>query len=299
MAFGFFGHPHDGGHDNDPRQRLARLTGQDHRTSQHDDQAGPHGPEDQAGHGADLAEFVDLTESPPAGGQSPAGDQPPAPGPAPPGRKLRRWLPAGASRVRLDPGRRTAILLAVVVLLGGLVATVGVWRSRPVAEPLPAALPAVGAPAAASTPAEAEAVVVSIAGLVTEPGLIRLPAGSRVADAVRAAGGVLPDTDLTRINLARRLTDGEHVVIDPDAEPVPAAGAAAPGVPGQGSGAMVNLNLATLDELVTLPGIGPVTAQHILDWRAEHGQFGSVDQLREVSGIGEVRFGRLRDLVTV
>lgn len=211
------------------------------------------------------------------------------------GRLVRRWLPGDAADWRLDPGRRPAVWLAAVVLLAAVVAGAMVWRSRPVAEPAPA-LPAVEP--AATDSAE---LVVSIAGLVARPGLVRLRPGARVADAVAAAGGPLPGTDLTGVNLARRLSDGEHVVVGPAsaAAPQPGASPAAGGAAsGQGgSGARLDLNTATMSDLDALPGVGPVTAQRILDWRAEHGRFATVDQLREVDGIGEARFAQLKDLV--
>jgi competence protein ComEA len=211
------------------------------------------------------------------------------------GWRVRRWLPPGTTEIRVDPGRRAAAALAVVLILGAAIAGFGVWRSRPVAEPVLAALPAVSGGSPAPTAVE---LVVSVAGLVARPGLVRLPAGARVADAVAAAGGPVPGTDLAGLNLARRLTDGEHVMVGPaPASPI-APGSAGPGVSPSGSGARVNLNTATLAELDALPGIGPVTAQRILDWRTEHGQFATVDQLREIEGIGETRFARLRDLVT-
>lgn len=208
------------------------------------------------------------------------------------GRLVRRWLPAGAGQWRLDPGRRGALLLAAVVLLAAAVAAVAVWRSRPVVEPAPT-LAAVEISSTAQ-PGGTE-LVVSVAGQVVHPGLVRLAPGARVADAIEAAGGPAPGTDMTGVNLARRLTDGEHVVVGPAATPESAAGQA----PSSGSGARVSLSTATLAELDALPGIGPVTAQRIVDWRSAHGgRFASVDQLREVDGIGEARFVRLRDLVT-
>lgn len=195
----------------------------------------------------------------------------------------------------MDPGRRAAVVLATVLLLGAAAAGFGVWRSRPVAETIPVSLPsAISSDAAPNGTGE---LVVSVAGQVVRPGLVRLPTGARVADAVTAAGGPVPGADLTGLNLARRLTDGEHVVVGP----VPmAAGAGAAGAGGSGAaaGARVDLNTATLADLDALPGVGPVTAQRILDWREQHGRFTSIDQLREIEGIGETRFARLRDLVT-
>jgi competence protein ComEA len=219
------------------------------------------------------------------------------------GWRVRRWLPPGTTEVRLDPGRRAALVVVAVLLTGAAVAGFGVWRSRPVAEPVPAALaPAVSAASSTSSASSASAangeLVVSVAGPVVRPGLVRLPVGARVADAVAAAGGPVPGTDMTGVNLARRLTDGEHVVVGP-AGAAGLAGSAGPGPvasPG-GSGARVDLNTATLADLDALPGVGPVTAQRILDWRAANGRFSSVDQLREIEGIGETRFSRLRELV--
>ncbi|EFF90984.1 LOW QUALITY PROTEIN: ComE operon protein 1, partial [Streptomyces sp. e14] len=134
-------------------------------------------------------------------------------------------------------------------------------------------------------------------------GIHRLPAGSRVVDALQAAGGTRPGTDLGGLNRARFLVDGEQVVVG---GPAPAAGPAVPGSaaggasgPGGAAGptAPVSLSTATVDQLETLPGVGPVLAQHIVDYRTRHGGFRSVDQLREVNGIGDRRFADLRPLV--
>jgi len=135
---------------------------------------------------------------------------------------------------------------------------------------------------------------------VRKPGLVRLPAGARVADAIEAAGGVLPDTDLSFVNLARKVVDGELIVVGvtpPPGVAGPAGGAA--GTPPGGPAALVNLNTASLAELQTLPGIGAVLAQRILDYRTKHGQFRSVDELRQVEGIGDAKFAQLKDRVTV
>jgi competence protein ComEA len=223
------------------------------------------------------------------------------------GRLVRRWLPAGAGRCllagagrwRLDPGRRGALLLTAVVLLGATLAGAAVWRSRPMPEPTPA-LAAVEVSGTAPSGGAAQPggqLVVSVGGQVARPGLVRLAPGARVADAVEAAGGPVPGADLTGLNLARRLSDGEHVVVGPAGPAAAAADAAQPAGDGP-SGRRVDLNTATLAELDALPGIGPVTARRILDWRSAHGRFAGVDQLREVDGIGEARFSQLRDLVT-
>lgn len=176
--------------------------------------------------------------------------------------------------------------------------------------------PSAGAPAVApdSTDAATEAttskggkVIVDVTGKVRDPGIVSLRQGSRVADAIEAAGGpVRRGVNLSTINLARVLVDGEQIVVgmpavtgaDPAAVP-PATGAVTPTTPGATPTTLVNLNTATLEQLDTLPGVGPVTGQAILDWRTENGQFSSVDELLEVDGIGEVTLADLRDLVTV
>lgn len=143
-------------------------------------------------------------------------------------------------------------------------------------------------------PAGAE-IVVDVGGKVREPGIQRLPAGSRVADALKAAGGVRPGTNTDTLNRARFLVDGEQVIVGGPAAPAPAPGVGGP-VSG-GPAAPVSLNTATVDQLDTLPGVGPVLAQHIVDYRTRHGGFRSVDELREVNGIGDRRFADLRNLV--
>jgi competence protein ComEA len=142
-------------------------------------------------------------------------------------------------------------------------------------------------------------VVVDVAGKVRRPGICRLPAGSRVQDALRLAGGARRGVDLTALNLARVLVDGEQIVVGEPAPPgVAASAASAPGA-AQAPTQLVNLNTATLDELESLPGVGPVTAQKILDWRAAHDAFTSVDELLEVDGIGEKTMADLAPYVTL
>ena len=155
------------------------------------------------------------------------------------------------------------------------------------------------APAAAplnlrAEPPPARKVVVHVVGQVYKPGLYSLPEGSRVDDAIKRAGGPKPKAALTLVNLAAPVADGQQVVVPSNRE---AAQALAGGSMAGGAGGPVHLNSATLDQLDELPGIGPVTAQKILDYRSEHGAFGSVEELDAVPGIGPATLDELRDLV--
>ena len=155
------------------------------------------------------------------------------------------------------------------------------------------------APAAApvslrASPAPARKLVVHVVGQVFRPGLYTLPDGSRVNDAIEKAGGPKPRAALELVNLAAPVADGQQVVVPSKRE---AAQAATGGSLGGALGGKVHLNSATLEQLDTLPGIGPVTAQKILDYREAHGAFRSVDELDAVPGIGPATLADLRDLV--
>jgi len=139
-------------------------------------------------------------------------------------------------------------------------------------------------------------LVVHVVGAVRRAGLYRLVEGARVADAVRRAGGVTGRADLALVNLAAPLVDGQQVIV-----PARVSVGAGPGSSSEGPGVpptRVSLATATLEQLDELPGVGPVTAQKIVDWRQSHGPFSSVDDLDAVPGIGEARIEQLRDLVT-
>ena len=211
-------------------------------------------------------------------------EPPPAPDPVP----VRPGVLAA-----FDPGRRGIRALAIVAAVVVCVAAFFAWRARPHATPVPSAVAAMSAAPMAAPSSSPAMVVVAVNGRVHKPGLVRLASGSRVADAIDAAGGVLPDTDLTALNLARKVVDGELIVVGAPAPP--AGGGPAAGAPG----AQINLNTATLTELQTLPGIGQVLAQRILDYRTAHGQFQSVNELRQIDGIGAATFEKLKDKVTV
>lgn len=175
----------------------------------------------------------------------------------------------------------------------------------------PAAGPSGTAGATGPATGTAAPVVVHVVGQVNKPGLVRLQPGARVADALAAAGGARKGADLAALNLARPVADGEQVLVPRPGEAVPgpgAGGAAAGGStggsgggsgPGGAASGLVNLNTAGLEELDSLPGVGPVLAQRILDWRTEHGRFTSVEELGEVSGIGEKLLARLKPKVTL
>ena len=158
--------------------------------------------------------------------------------------------------------------------------------------------PAGAAPAPPLAPptetAAATRLVVDVVGAVRRPGLYRLEQGARIADAVARAGGATRKAQLASINLAAPLADGEQVVV-PTSGPSPAAGNAS--AAGTATSGPVHLSTATLEQLDSLPGIGPVTAQKILDYRQKHGAFTSVDELDAVSGIGPARLDQLKDLV--
>jgi competence protein ComEA len=194
--------------------------------------------------------------------------------------------PAAASPPpRVDPGGRGAFALVAVVVLVVAVVAAQAWRSRPHAVP-PRPLPL------ASAGTDAARVVVDVEGAVRRPGLVTLPRGARVADAVRAAGGTRPGASTAGVNLARLVVDGEQILVGTTAP--------APGGPGgSATDALVDLNTATVQQLDALPGVGPVLAQRIVDWRTAHGRFGDVGQLREVDGIGERKYADLAKRVRV
>jgi len=233
------------------------------------------------------------------------------------------FVPERVRRRVPPPAAAAALVLAVAVALlvwlrlpgGGQVLDVpsrsGGLVAGPSASGLPAPLPASTAPSSTDPSgavsggvpsATAALLVVDVEGRVRRPGLVRLPPGSRVADALRSAGGGAPGAVLAQLNLARVLTDGEQLLVpgpgDSVAPVAPVAPSAAPGsVPG--ASAPVDLNVATQEGLDALPGVGPVLAGRIIAWRTAHGRFTSVDELGEVPGIGPKALERLRPLVRV
>ncbi len=214
-----------------------------------------------------------------------------------------------AALAALNPGRRAVKALAVLAVVVVVIAAFVAWRSRPHAEVITAATGAAQSVAATATPPvpgpsapapSPSTIVVAVTGRVRHPGLVTVPVGARVADAIAAAGGALPGTDLAFVNLARRISDGELIVIGVAPSPgevVDPTGGGSPAAGGAESGP-VDLNTAGLAQLETLPGIGPSLAQRILDYRTQHGDFHSVTDLQNVSGIGPSKYAAIKDLVT-
>lgn len=195
----------------------------------------------------------------------------------------------------MDTDRLRAAGPLVVAIAGVLVLAVAArtWfgGSPPEAPPEPVPV-AVAAPTTVAAPA----LTVHVSGWVVAPGLVTLPAGSRVADAVAAAGGAQPGARLDALNLAEPVSDGSRVSVPgPGEETVPTAPGGDRGV---GSG-LVNVNQASLEELQTLPGVGPVLAERIVTHRESHGPFQVVEDLLDVPGIGEGRLADLRDRIDV
>ncbi|MEU0946325.1 ComEA family DNA-binding protein [Streptomyces canus] len=233
------------------------------------------------------------------------------------GLALRERMPVWL-QTRCGLERRNVVALSVLLVVAAVFALQHFWTGRTQSVQAPEVVRAVApfgqsgvggrrAAAGAARPggvsntagAPGAEIVVDVGGKVREPGIQRLPSGSRVADALKAAGGVRPGTNTDTLNRARFLVDGEQVIVGGPPAPAPAAapGGSVTGGPAGTAAAPVSLNTATVDQLDTLPGVGPVLAQHIVDYRTRHGGFRSVDELREVNGIGDRRFADLRNLV--
>jgi len=292
-------------------------------------------------------ERLQIVAQPAAQGWLPHAPDPEQPMPATPRRgwraRVRASVPARLHVTAFDPGRRGVAVLVVVALVG---ASGGAWyflRAAPhvqatdtSADPATAdcqtatgqeprsCLTVSGGPAESygpepvgvsvlpstlPSPSGTSELVVDVVGKVAKPGVFTLPPGSRIVDAIAAAGGALADTDLTALDLARKLSDGQEIFVGVP-PPSGAAAMSAGGVVGDGSdvgadaGAgsadlIVNINSATQAELETLPGVGAVTAQKILAWRTQHGRFTSVTQLQQVSGIGPAKYAALAGRVKV
>lgn len=221
---------------------------------------------------------------------------------------------------RLAFTRTHLVVVGIGVLAAVLVGGWAVVRARPVAlasglpppvaaSATPGASPSAVSPVSPSTsspsPTAASRIMVDVVGAVSRPGLRELRAGARVADALRAAGGLARDADPGQLNLAQHLNDADQVVVGSRKQPggeVRSGGSGAPGAAtsaNSSSAGVVNLNTATEADLDGLPGVGPVTAQKILAWRTQHGRFSSIEELQEVPGIGPKTYADLAPHVRV
>lgn len=248
-----------------------------------------------------------------------APDVPPLPEPGRHAARRRRPRPDPRGSLALLGGRLPTLgvpqvaVVALAVALGLAVTTWWVLRDR--TETLAPVSAEPTAPLVATTPSASPGptagaadgvtgtgtVTVDVAGKVRRPGIVVLDAGARVTDALAAAGGPRKGVDLTPLNLARVLVDGEQIVVGGPARPTAGGGAAtgSGGAGGGASGPLVNLNTAGQTELESLPEVGPVTAQSIIAWRDAHGGFTSVDELLEVDGIGAKTLEQITPHVTV
>ncbi|MEU0136582.1 ComEA family DNA-binding protein [Streptomyces sp. NPDC006296] len=291
---------------------------------------------DEAGRSRPAPSWAVAPRDRPSSGARPAATPPTEPEtlshgvPGDTGTRPRWWREAGPAlrdrlplwvQSRCGLERRALTALAVVLAGAAVLAGTHFWSARPESVRAPDRVTEAGAvqtdgtgspsaPAPGPTPGSEAGqtpatpsggrIVVDVSGKVRRPGIQYLPAGSRVADALQAAGGLREGADVTLLNRARVLTDGEQVAVDTPGAPPPAGGTGTGGVAAGAAGptATVSLGTATAEQLETLPGVGPVLAQHIIDYRTEHGGFRSVDELREVKGIGDRRFADLRPLVS-
>lgn len=225
--------------------------------------------------------------------------------------------------LRWRVGLRVALLIAVFAVLGGAWFWSQVAAGQPEVRPLSdvsaqGSMPAregtegpephgAGPPGLASESPQAGTVIIHVAGAVAVPGVVQLPAGSRVHEAVAAAGGGTPTADLNRLNLAAMLADGQKLYVPQAGEEVPAGSSGMPGEAGEGTGGggtasageKVNLNTASVEELDALPKVGPVLAQRIVEWRKEHGPFATVEELDAVDGVGPKMLETLLPLVGI
>lgn len=220
---------------------------------------------------------------------------------------LRRPPPPRTWRERVEHVADATGTTPARIFVGGAAAIVAVlaalWLTRPPPTPPEVGLPYASTTAlapAVTTSVVSDTLVVHVAGEVADPGVHELPAGSRVVDAIEAAGGLTAEADGARINLAAPVSDGERVYVPKVGEVAPPVVVGSAGGGGSGASAgPVNLNSADEAALDALPGVGPATAAAIIDHRRQIGRYTSVDQLLDVRGIGEAKLEQLRPLVTV
>lgn len=203
-------------------------------------------------------------------------------------RNLRAWL-----------GRHWSVL-ALVTLTAVATGLVAAYVRRP-APPAPPVVVYQPSPRPTPSPPSMAQIVVHVSGAVESPGVYQVPIGSRIDDAIKSAGGALPDADLNRLNLAARVADGQQIAVPrrlAQASPAPVAGPGAVVAVSSPTAGRVNVNTASIPELDGLPGVGPVTAQRIVAYREQHGPFVRVEQLREAKLVNNAMFEKIKDLVT-
>lgn len=228
--------------------------------------------------------------------------------PTPDDEPLRRPAPPQSWRERVEQLADATGTTPTRIVVGGVavivVALAALWLTRPPPPPAEVAIPfastTVTLAAASGAPTASAPLIVHVAGAVVDPGVHELPAGSRVDDAITAAGGLTLEADGGRINLAAPVSDGERIYVPKVGEDAPpVAVGSSPGGAGAAAGGVVDLNQADVAALDGLPGIGPATATAIIEHRDRIGRFTSVEQLLDVRGIGEAKLEQLRSLVTV
>lgn len=191
------------------------------------------------------------------------------------------------ARLNLSQVQKKALMFVAIaaIAISGLLLLSA--QARPSADVIP-----MTSQSAITTTEMAAKLVIDVQGEVLKPGLYELPLGARVGDAIKAAGGVRKGASSASVNLARFLEDGEQLYVAAEAEEFSPQGSS-------GVGGKLNLNRATESELDGLPGVGPVLAKRIIDYRSANGNFTDIDELRKVSGIGPAKFGELQGFVTV
>ena len=207
-------------------------------------------------------------------------------------------LPDSPTLLATEKSSIQSVAIFLTIVVGVLVGLVWLNRPQTISEPI---VVTSGTPLASDTPAKASPsvmIVVDVEGAVRKPGLKTLPAGSRIADAIKAAGGLRKKLPGGSINLAERVTDGQLIFISSSSKQV-GTSSSNTGSATAGTADLVNLNSATAEQLDALPGVGPVMSSRILAWRNEHQGFSAVEELQEVPGIGPKVFANLKPLVRI
>ncbi len=216
--------------------------------------------------------------------------------------RLRQIIPESTSKFRVHIEKKHFISTLLVISAGVALAIFLLWSGG--AKEIPSAsadsvesgIEIVDNNQSINQPSQVNKIlIIDVAGKVKNPDVYELPQGSRVIDAIKAAGGVGKGADSSGVNMARLLEDGEQIYIESGSSPTHSLSSASRGT----RGGKVNLNRANLSELDGLPGVGPVLAARIIEWRSKNGNFKSVDELRRVSGIGDAKFNELKEVVVV